>query len=445
MAQVYENDVTKVGGNLQKTVAYLLSLHKAEYEWNMLGIKVIGHVDALPIPDGTYEYGDTYMVGTTTPYDMWIYTRADEFHATDYWFNVGKFPQPGPQGPKGDGLEQIQGFGDGPVQSVTYDTTHGAIVNSHGFVDYTDSTTGANKHQEFDMETRMPIVPGKYISMDTNTLNDALEVKIDDTKLALDYWKIQKTPVNTAPLWVAATGATDYAATTSEANGGTFAYRDSNSNASFGIVGIDALSLKGHYNSTRVSLYQLVFTCHPSESEIKVTKSATDTGTLDSNTLYNLKTYSQIHIQYDNQTYYRMDPMKAPNGTLNFIHLDTVQTDSGYAARGKCFSITTSTRAWEVVDMSFGPHTHQLTITDNETNANTYMTIVSNRTTVYLVDDLINDIGDSFFPCTLDSVQNGTIYAGVITTNGNQFTVRYSNHQEFNMPDAQVTITDYVV
>ena len=183
MAQVYENDVTKVGGNLQKTVAYLLSLHKAEYEWNMLGIKVIGHVDALPIPDGTYEYGDTYMVGTTTPYDMWIYTRADEFHATDYWFNVGKFPQPGPQGPNGDGLEQIQGFGDGPVQSVTYDTTHGAIVTSHGFVDYTDSTTGANKHQEFDMETRMPIVPGKYISMDANTLNDAVEVKVDETNL----------------------------------------------------------------------------------------------------------------------------------------------------------------------------------------------------------------------------------------------------------------------
>lgn len=444
MAQVYENDVTKVGGNLQKTVAYLLSLHKAEYEWNMLGIKVIGHVDALPIPDGTYEYGDTYMVGKTTPYDMWIYTRADEFHTTDYWFNVGKFPQPGPQGPKGDGLEQIQGFGDGPVQSVTYDTTHGAIVTSHGFVDYTDSTTGANKHQEFDMETIMPIVPGKYISMDTNTLNDALEVKVDDTQLALDYYKINRN-INklVVPFWNGQNQShTDF---TDSASAYSAVQRNSEGNSSFGTVGIDALSLKGHYNSTRVSLYQLVFTCHPSESEVKVNKSETDTGTISSNTLYNLKTYSQIHIQYDNQTYYRMDPMNAPNGTLNFIHLDTVPSGGVYAARGKCFSITTSTRAWKVVDISFGPHTHQLTITDNTTNAKTYMTIVSNRTTVYTADELITDMGERSFPCTHDSVQNDTIYAGVISAVGGQFTVRYSNNQEFNMPDAQVTITDNVV
>ena len=97
MAYIYESDVGRLGGNLQKTVAYLLSLHKAEYEWNLLGIKVIGHVDALPIPDGTYEYGDAYTVGTDAPYDMWIYTRADESHWEAYWFNIGKFPAPGPQ------------------------------------------------------------------------------------------------------------------------------------------------------------------------------------------------------------------------------------------------------------------------------------------------------------------------------------------------------------
>ena len=104
-----------------------------------------------------------------------------------------------------------------------------------------------------------------------------------------------------------------------------------------------------------------------------------------------------------------MDPRTAPDGTLNFIHLDTVQTGGGYAARGKCFSITTSTRAWKVVDVSFGPLTHQLTITDNVTNAKTYMTIVSNRTTVYTADELITDMGERNFPCTHDSVQNDTI------------------------------------
>ena len=442
MAQVYENDVTKVGGNLQNTVAYLLSLHKAEYEWNMLGIKVIGHVDALPIPDGTYEYGDTYMVGTTKPYDMWVYTRADEFHATDYWFNVGKFPQPGQQGPKGDGLEQIQGFGDGPVYSVTYDTIKGATVTSHGFVDYTDSTTGANKHQEFEMETRMPIVPGKYISMNTNTLNDALEVNVDDTKLSLDYWKIKKESF-TVPIW--SSGFSDTRKFSSSLTNNTFAYRDENGNCTFNGILINYVSDTHNTSENNTSIGEISHACKKGATDITVTKTSTDNGTLEVSTLTMLQNYPQLHIQYNNQTYYRMDPMNAPNGTLNFIHIDTVQTGGGYAARGKCFSITTSTRAWKVVDISFGPHTHQLTITDNATNAKTYMTIVSNRTTVYTADELITEMGERSFPCTLDSVQNDTIYSGVISSLSDTFTVHYSNHQEFTMTSDHISITDDVV
>ena len=107
MSYIYENDPTKIGTNLQTAVAYLLSLHKNQYEWNLLGIKVIGVKESLPIPDGTYDYGDAYMIGTEADgYQLWIYTRADEAHAEAYWFNVGAFPKPGPQGSKGDGLEQ---------------------------------------------------------------------------------------------------------------------------------------------------------------------------------------------------------------------------------------------------------------------------------------------------------------------------------------------------
>lgn len=439
MAQVYENDVTKVGGNLQKTVAYLLSLHKAEYEWNMLGIRVIGHVDALPIPDGTYEYGDTYMVGTTTPYDMWIYTRADEFHSTDYWFNVGKFPQPGPQGAKGDGVEQIQGFGDGPVQSVTYDTTHGAIVTSHGFVDYTDSTTGANKHKEFGMETRMPIVPGKYISMNANTLNDALEVKVDDTKLALDYWKIKKTDTVSVPYWNGSTA--DAIRSSSYAVPNTVVQRDSSGDTSVNKIGVNYIC-DTDYNNV-ISQLALSRTVIFPDNNISATSS--DSGVLNATDYQIAKDYQNTRIVYKNQEYYCMDPRTAPNGTLNFVHIDVVQSGGGYAAKGKCFSITTSTRAWKVVDMSFGPHTHQLTITNNTTNAKTYMTIVSNRTAVYTADELITDMGERSFPCTHDSVQDDTIYAGVISALSDTLTVRYSNNQEVNMTSAQVTITDYVV
>ena len=76
---------------------------------NEFGIKVVGEVDSSSdLPDPTKyegEFGDAYAVGTTTPYELYIYTRASGSHATNYWFNIGQFPAPstvpGPQGPQG--------------------------------------------------------------------------------------------------------------------------------------------------------------------------------------------------------------------------------------------------------------------------------------------------------------------------------------------------------
>ena len=70
------------------------------------GIKVIGQVDeAADLPDPAEyegEYGDAYMVGTEAPYDFYIFTRAFEGQEEPSWFNLGIFPQPGPQGPQGE-------------------------------------------------------------------------------------------------------------------------------------------------------------------------------------------------------------------------------------------------------------------------------------------------------------------------------------------------------
>lgn len=49
-----------------------------------------------------WEYGDCYIIGVTEPYTMKVLTRADETHASDYWFTIGQFPLPGPKGDKGD-------------------------------------------------------------------------------------------------------------------------------------------------------------------------------------------------------------------------------------------------------------------------------------------------------------------------------------------------------
>lgn len=72
---------------------------------NEFGIKVVGQLDSteqLPDP-GTYEgeYGDAYAVGTDSPYNLYIYTRASGTHPNDFWFDIGTFPLAGPVGPTG--------------------------------------------------------------------------------------------------------------------------------------------------------------------------------------------------------------------------------------------------------------------------------------------------------------------------------------------------------
>ena len=104
----YRNLEEQVKKNMDD-IQYML---EEEGVLNEFGIKVVGQIttsNQLPDP-ATYtgEYGDAYAVGTAAPYTLYIYTRANGTHPTDYWFNIGQFPAPstvpgptGPQGPKG--------------------------------------------------------------------------------------------------------------------------------------------------------------------------------------------------------------------------------------------------------------------------------------------------------------------------------------------------------
>ena len=74
------------------------------------GIKVIGEVESvedMPTVDEYKEehtdwgYGDAYAVGTETPYTLYILTRGNNENPDDYWFDIGVFPMPGPQGEQG--------------------------------------------------------------------------------------------------------------------------------------------------------------------------------------------------------------------------------------------------------------------------------------------------------------------------------------------------------
>ena len=442
MAYIYESDVGRLGGNLQKTVGYLLSLHKAEYEWNLLGIKVVGHVDALPIPEGTYEYGDAYTVGTAAPYDMWIYTRADAFHSEAYWFNIGKFPAPGPQGPKGDGLEQINNWSNGTVSGVTYDTTDGAKVTQTTTVDYTDSTDGSTKHQQFDTTTTLPIVPGKYISMNATSDNKKMEVKVDDTALALDYYKADKTWSNIPAVYLGDIVALIYGP---DATSNSVARRDINGNCKFNKLYVNRLATEiGECDMPIQAAYYGGFI-----DGFTIEKTPTDTGTLTATLISKIQDYPNAGLKYDNQSYIRMDPKNAPNGTLNYIHLDSIEDENGgYKATGKCFSITVSTREWKVFDLDFGGSTrttHNLTLSYSPTGTAFYFSLTNNRPETYegAPAGLWAALENSPIACTVDD--NGKYAAGIITIDGDNFKATYGDGQELLMIQTEVTIADSMV
>lgn len=77
--------------------------------WNdvdKFGIKVQGKVAdeaSLPNPE-TYqgEYGDTYAVGTDTPYDYYVFTRPESGDTYPRWFNVGQLQIQGDKGDQGE-------------------------------------------------------------------------------------------------------------------------------------------------------------------------------------------------------------------------------------------------------------------------------------------------------------------------------------------------------
>lgn len=90
---------------VEKNKNDILYMLEEEGTLNQFGIKVVAQeqtVDALPAPtEYTGDFGDAYAIGTTSPYTLYIYTRANGTHPTNYWFNIGQFPLPGPKGADG--------------------------------------------------------------------------------------------------------------------------------------------------------------------------------------------------------------------------------------------------------------------------------------------------------------------------------------------------------
>lgn len=68
------------------------------------------------LPETGENFGDAYLIGTKSPYDMVVWTRKDN-GTTGEWVDLGSFPLAGPKGDKGDKGSQIY-TGNGDPTSI---------------------------------------------------------------------------------------------------------------------------------------------------------------------------------------------------------------------------------------------------------------------------------------------------------------------------------------
>lgn len=242
----------------------------------------------------------------------------------------------GPQGPAGPGLETITTIDlSAPVDNVTFDTTNGITIFGNGII---------NDDYDISTEYDVPLVPGKYISMSVDPSNSKVQVAVNDTALAQDYYKINREITNAIviPFWNGQNQS--HTELTENVVAYSAVQRNNNGNTRFNTVGIDFLSSKGDFTANKVSISDLRRSSVKEDSEIVIDKTSTNTGTLPAVTVLAARQYPQIHIQYDNQTYYRMDPPNTSSGTMNFVNTDA-------SGNQKCFQISTSDFSWKIIDL----------------------------------------------------------------------------------------------
>ena len=83
------------------------------------GITVVGILaTADELPAQGENFGDAYLIGSSTPYDMRVWTR-DVANNTAKWVDLGAFPLQGPKGDKGDIGSVIRSDAGEPLNNPT--------------------------------------------------------------------------------------------------------------------------------------------------------------------------------------------------------------------------------------------------------------------------------------------------------------------------------------
>ena len=129
MIKIDDKEFRNIEEQVEKNKNDIEFILQQEGVLNEFGIKVVGQEEStINLPtvadykedNENWEYGDTYAIGTEAPYELYVLTRANGTHPNDYWFNIGEFPMPGPQGEQGVQGEQGATGPQGPMGYSTY-------------------------------------------------------------------------------------------------------------------------------------------------------------------------------------------------------------------------------------------------------------------------------------------------------------------------------------
>lgn len=168
----------KVYRNLESQVAYLTEYLEGNAIAAELGIKVVGEAENVSdIPEGEYDYGDAYMIGTEAPYELYIWTRANGNHPEDFWFNVGHFPMPGPQGEPGIGIDDVisKMLGNWSDASAEVDGNNTTIT----MFGTESTTTSDNTTYTSDTTIELPFITDGQVKIDT--YDEKIRVRLNET------------------------------------------------------------------------------------------------------------------------------------------------------------------------------------------------------------------------------------------------------------------------